>query len=85
MTERYVKGTDASSAVDYFAVTPSDSTNHAFTVRGYYVGGAGNLVAVTEGGVAVTFTNVQAGSTLAIRSDRVNSTSTTATNIVGLY
>lgn len=65
------------------AITPSDSTD--FNVcRGIYVGGAGNVVAVVNG-VAVTFSNAQAGSVIPVRASRVNSTNTTATNLVALY
>lgn len=69
----------------FFAITPHDSTNFAYTVRGIYVGVAGNVVAVNEAGTAVTFTAVPAGTILPIYANRVNSTSTTATNMVGLY
>ena len=70
----------------YFSVTPHDSNN--FTegeVRALYVGGAGDLAAVSAAGDTVTFSAVAAGSVLPIRAVRVNSTNTTATNIVGLY
>ena len=67
------------------AVTPSDSTDLAFTSRALYVGGAGNIVVTMAGGGDVTFTAVPAGSILPIRVSRVKSTSTTATSIVNLY
>ena len=83
---RYVTNPASSeSAGDFFAITPSDSTNFNYTVRGIYVGGTGNVAAVTEGGTAVTFSSVPAGTILPVRAVRVNSTSTTATNLVGLY
>lgn len=72
----------ASSAV---AVTPSDSTNFAFEAKALFVGTAGNVVVVMRDGVACTFTNVQAGQILPVRCTRVNSTNTTASNIVALY
>lgn len=69
------------------AITPHDSTN--FTngeARGIYVGVGGNVVVVLPGtGGAVTFTNVPSGAVLPVRAIRVNSTSTTATNMVALY
>lgn len=69
----------------YFAITPHDSNDFSQgPVRGIYVGGAGNMVAVTTGGTAVTFTGVLAGSIIPIRAKRVNSTNTTATSLVGL-
>lgn len=67
------------------AVTPSDSTS--FTqgpCRALYVGVAGN-VSVLSGGAAVVFVGVQAGSILPVETARVNSTATTATNIVALF
>lgn len=73
------------SAINFAAVTPSDSVNLGAGVRGLYVGVAGNVVAVTIDDVAVTFTDVPAGLILPIECKRVNSTSTTATNIVVLY
>lgn len=67
------------------AVTPSDSTDLAFTSRAIYVGGAGNIVCTMAGGGDVTFTGVPAGMILPIRVTRVKSTSTTATSIINLY
>lgn len=69
----------------FFNITPHDTTNFGYTVRGIYVGGAGNVVAVNEAGTAVTFIGVPAGTILPIYANRVNSTSTTATSLVGLY
>jgi pimeloyl-CoA synthetase len=67
------------------AVTPSDSTN--FTdgaCLALYVGVAGDLVVVDNYGHVTTFKNAAVGYH-PIRAVRVNSTSTTATNIVALY
>lgn len=74
-------------SADYVAVTPHDSTDirNGNLTRGLYVGGAGNLVAVNNNETAVTFTGVLAGTVLPIQCKRVNSTSTTATNIVALF
>ena len=77
--------TDASSASSFFAITKSDTVDFPYLVRGIYVGGAGNVVAITEGGEAVTFSSVGAGSILPVKARRVNSTNTTATNMVGLF
>lgn len=76
-------------AKNFAAVTPHDSTNFGpastpTLTRALYVGGAGDVVAVDEGGAAVTFT-CPAGATLPIRCKRVNSTGTTATAIVRLW
>jgi len=64
------------------AVTPSDTT--AVTFRALWVGGAGNVAVVTEGGNSVTFTAVPAGTLLPVAVQTVKSTGTTATNMVGL-
>ncbi len=73
-------------ALDYSSVTPSDTVDFTFGLtRALYVGGAGDIQAVRYDGAVVPFTSVPAGSTLAIRTRRVNATSTTATNIVALY
>jgi hypothetical protein len=77
--------TDASSALDFFAITPSDVTNFTNNIVGIYVGGAGTVVAVTENDAAISFVGALAGTVLPIKCKRVNSTSTTATNLVGLY
>ncbi len=83
----YKISTDSRSAPakDFLAVTPHDSTNLIRTTRGLYVGGAGNVVAINASGDPVSFIGVVAGSVLPIETRRVNSTSTTATNIVALF
>lgn len=72
-------------SADFSAITPSDATNLSNLTRGLYVGGAGNISAVTIAGVAVVFTAVPAGSVLPIQVKRINATGTTATALVGLY
>lgn len=68
------------------AVTPHDSTDLSTDARALYVGTAGNLSVETSGGEsAVVFTAVPAGTVLPIRVSRVNSTATTASNIVALW
>ena len=83
-SERRQNG-DASSAYSAFAITKSDVTNFTFTVCGIYVGGTGDVVVVTKDNTAITFSSVPAGTILPVRAVRVNSTNTTATNMVGLY
>lgn len=83
--ENFSAGPD-SPAWTAAAVTPSDSVDLTRTAtRALYIGGAGNVVVVMSGGGTVTFTGVLAGTILPIRVDRVNATSTTATNIVAMY
>lgn len=73
-------------AVSAFAVTKSDTVDFAAgAANALYVGTAGDVVVVLiDGGAAITFTNVQNGSILPVRCRRVNSTNTTASNIVAL-
>ena len=71
------------------AIVKSDTVN-LDTVNGtrlsaIYVGGAGNIVVVYDDGSTVTLTGCLAGTILPITCLRVNSTSTTATAMVGLY
>jgi len=73
-------------ATNAFAITPNDSTQLTFTTRALYVGGAGNVVVRLSGDTAnVTLVGVVAGTILPIRAILVAATSTTATNIIGLY
>lgn len=78
-------GHSTESALDCFAITKSDATNFNFIVRAIYVGGTGDVVVVTPAGNAVTFSAVPVGTFLPVKAMRVNSTSTTATLMVGLY
>jgi len=71
-------------AQDYYAITPSDSTNFGTPFRGIYVGTGGNVVAVSAGGAAITFIGALAGTVLPVAGVRVNNTNTTASNLVGL-
>ena len=74
------------SAADAQAVTPSDTVSYDGRVaRGLYIGGSGNAVIVTDAGATVTFVGLQAGFILPVRHTRVNSTSTTATNLVAMF
>jgi len=76
---------DANPSGKYFAITPSDTVDFVDgETRGIYVGVTGNLVAVSEDGHVVTFLNAVQGTVLPIRAVRINATSTTATNLVGL-
>jgi len=67
------------------AVTPSDATNLTNNARGLYVGVTGNVSVVTITGDTAVFVGVPAGSIIPLRIKRVNSTSTTATDMVALY
>lgn len=73
-----------------FAITPSDSVtfdnnNNNPPTRAIYVGGSGDLTVRGVCGLNVTFPAVPAGTIIPIAADRVLSTGTTATNIVGMF
>lgn len=72
-----------------WAVTPSDSADLSSETRAIYVGGAGAVAcqmydAATNKLASVTFAAVPVGTTLEIKTSRVLSTGTTATNLVAL-
>lgn len=75
------------------AITKSDTVNIAVAtpvgqncrMLGIYVGGAGNIVAVFDDDTTQTFTGCLAGTILPIACKRVNSGSTTATNLLALF
>ncbi len=70
----------------YVAITPHNSTDFTDGICvAIYVGVGGDVVAVDIDGNATTFKNAQSGVTLPIKARRVNSTGTTATNLVALY
>lgn len=71
-------------ATDAFEITPSDSVNFNENCRAIYVGGDGDVALVTKGGQTVTFVGLVAGLILPVRASRVNSTNTTATDLIGL-
>lgn len=77
----------ARPSVSFEAVVPSDTVNFPRGApRAIYVGGIGNVVAISQtDDEAVTFIGVPAGTILPIQPTRINSTSTTATSMVALY
>lgn len=74
-----------SPASNYFSITPSDVTDFDQVTRYIYVGGTGDIACVAKDGSVVVFTAVQVGTVLPVRAVRVNATSTTATNLVGMF
>ena len=73
------------AAKSAFSVTTSDSSADNFApTNAVYVGTAGNISVVMANNNTQVFTNVQAGCLLPISIIRVNSTNTSAANIVGL-
>lgn len=73
-----------SPAADAFAITPSDSADLTTSTRSIYVGGSGDINLVTVDGTTILFSATVAGSVLPVRAKQILSTSTTATNLVGL-
>jgi len=69
----------------HFSITPSDSTDFTNVTRGIYVGVGGDIVIVAKEGGALTYKNALAGTIIPVRATRVNSTSTTATNLIGIF
>lgn len=71
----------------YSAITTGDTSasNFSSLARAIYVGVAGDVVCVRDDGTAVTFKNAQSGSWIPVKSIRINSTNTTATNLVALF
>lgn len=67
--------------LDAKAITPSDSMVVSFF--GFYVGITGDVTVVTAAGTTTTFTAVPAGQIIPVAISKVNSTNTTATDIVG--
>lgn len=66
------------------AVSTSDTVSFTVVPRAIYCGVGGDIVALINGS-AITFKNVPSGAILPIRPTRINSTNTTATNMVALY
>lgn len=65
------------------AITAADS-DLAVPVRALYIGTGGNLRVTTLNNNDVTFSNVASGTVLPVSVKRVWTTSTTASNILGL-
>lgn len=67
---------------ELYAVTKSDTADNAFAYL--YVGTGGDVAVVPAGSAtAVTFKNVPTGAYLWVKTSKVMSTNTTATDIVG--
>lgn len=68
------------------AVVPSDSANLSDVTRAVYVGGTGTITYVSEGGDTVALLgNIPVGTVLHICASRINSTGTSASNLVALW
>ena len=77
---------DSGPSTSAAAITKSDTVNLAQVTRGIYVGDTDpcNIVAIINGS-AIPFIGLRSGTILPVAATRVNSTSTTATNMVALF
>lgn len=81
-----VGGSIDAPAKNAAAVTPDDDADLANVAVALYIGGDGNVSVDTVGGQeSVVFQGMTAGQILPVRVKRVNSTGTTASNIVALW
>lgn len=75
----------------YLAISPSDTVDLApfiankRTTMAVYVGTLGTVRAVRADGTTVDFVGTVAGSAILIAVRRINSTGTTASNLVAMY
>lgn len=67
------------------AITKNDDTVLDPTTRGIWVGGTGDMKVRMVDQTVITIEAIPAGTLLPIRVDKVLSTGTTATKMVGLY
>ena len=76
---------NAAPGVGCFAITPSDVTNFSSgVIRAVYVGGTGNVAIVNIDDTVVTWIGCPVGLYIMTCCKRVNSTDTTATNLIGI-
>ena len=67
-------------------IVTSDTVDMSESPRSIYVGGAGDVkMNGLNGGSAVTFKNVPAGSLIPFRPNRIYATGTTATLMLAIY
>lgn len=75
---------NAAPGIGCFSVTPSDATDFTFFARALYIGVTGDVAIVNLDDSVVVWTACPAGLIIPCGAKRVNSTATTATNIVGI-
>ena len=81
---RFLSTDNAAPGVYSFAVTPSDTVNFASIPRAFYVGVTGDVVLVNTDGTTAAWTAVPAGMIIPCGAIRINSTSTSASGIIGI-
>jgi hypothetical protein len=74
-----------SPAIGAFVITKSDSELFVQPTRALWVGGGGNVAVQMVSGEQVTLSSVITGTLLPVRVNKVLSTGTTATSIIGFY
>lgn len=67
-----------------FLITPSDTDNLQYVTRAIRVGTAGDLAVLTVAGQVVTIPDCLSGEVLPIQVQKVYSTNTTASGIMGM-
>lgn len=87
MTQFQRKSSSVSDqGLSHVAITPSDTVDLHQIAKAIYVGGAGDISAVSANGETVILKAVPAGTQyVASQIRRVNATGTTATDIVGVF
>lgn len=81
--DRYMEANWSAPAISVATITPADA-DLANDLRGFYVGGAGNVSVQCPDGSTATFIGVPVGQFIPVLCRRINATGTSATNIVGL-
>jgi len=76
---------ELTTATQLIAISPSNTTNLAASIKAIYIGTAGNLnITGYDDTTNVQINNVPAGTVLHIAPIRIGATGTTASNIVGM-
>lgn len=77
------------SSAKFAVITKSDATILTKPTKGIYVGGAGNVTIVSlddpTASAPITFVATPVGTILPVKTKRIMSTGTTATNLVALF
>jgi len=78
-------GVGTEPPAESFEITPHDSNDEAEICRCIYVGVSGDVSVVHPSGTTTLFKNIAAGLWHPMVFRRINSTNTTATDIIGGY
>lgn len=81
--DRYMEANWAAPAIGVATITPANA-DLANDLRGFYVGGTGDVSVTCPDGSTAVFAALPVGSVISVLCRRINLTGTTATNIVGL-